>query len=252
MNLSTTDKQIHACAKCFSILKQFDIVKDALNSITKLIETSKGPISKSRLIEIKKISKLSSTVISVLSNKYFLQFNQLSKTGFITDCLKRIDASKRSVTSSLVDNDSKKLKRVHDTLTKNPSQCFDLDCSDESTKSTSINQRRTITAIETVKHPSYSIPSNRRVYTPVEFVTLYNSLEWGKMILLEEWCKKGYVPVKKRQALYILAKFKTNGKIKPQWDLAGRERLLSHPDTFDNYSKMMLQHVFQRNKSSMY
>ena len=157
MNLSTTDKQIHACAKCFSILKQFDLVKDALNSITKLIETSKGPISKSRLIEIKKISKLSSTVISVLSNKYFLQFNQLSKTGFITDCLKRIDASKRSVTSSLVDNDSdspsKKLKRVHDTLTKNPSQCFDSDCSDESTKSTSTNQRRTITATETVKHP---------------------------------------------------------------------------------------------------
>ena len=139
------------------------------------------------------------------------------------------------------DSPSKKLKRIHDTLTKNRSQCFDLDCSDESTKSTSTNQCRTITATETVKHPSYSLTSNRRVYTPVEFLTQYNSLEWGKMIILEEWCKKGYVPVKKRQVQYILAKFKTNGKIKPQWELVGRERLLLHSDTFDNYCNMMTQ-----------
>ena len=61
------------------------------------------------------------------------------------------------------------------------------------------------------------------------------------MIILEQWYKKCYVPVKKRQAQHILAKFKTNGKIKPQWDLVGRERLLSHQDAFDNYSNMMTQ-----------
>ena len=53
------------------------------------------------------------------------------------------------------------------------------------------------------------------------------------MIILEEWCKNGYVPVKKRQTQYILVKFKTNVKIKTQ--------LLSHSDAFDNYYNMMTQ-----------
>ena len=71
----------------------------------------------------------------------------------------------------------------------------------------STQRRRVLKTKASDSVPSYTLPNNRIQYSPKEFVTPYNSLNQNKTVILDDWCNKKFIPVSRRQALKVVARF---------------------------------------------
>ena len=248
-NISTTDRQIIACNNTFQIFKNFNVVKEALAFVTVLID-SKGTTSVNKSSQIKQIVKQSVAVINFLSIEYMRQLDSLTRVSYLKACMHRLEKETKfsQVHSNVCDSPKAKLKRLYDVVVKTSARCENTSHETKSKPAVTRTPeqssepryaRRVIEVKSTGDVPSFPLPLNRRIYSPTELVNNYLALETGKTDALKLWCTKGYIPVTLRQAQRIIASFKRSGRVQPNWNLKGRERIMPHDVSYDAYQSMM-------------
>jgi hypothetical protein len=216
-----------------------------------LIDSSgKRTIPKKRADQIKKIANQCTVVISILSNNMMKQLDSLTTVAFLRDCMRRIDVERKSNKPKMSSSETPpvKLKKLHDILiSRSPSN--DRISPDKQVSSAPITtptisseprySRRVIKKKSNNGVPSYPLPMDRYMYGTAEFVNTYLSLKSCKGVIVQDWYAKGYIPVSPRQAVRYVADFKKSGQIKPNWNMFGRDRLISSHDAYDSYKLQM-------------